>query len=251
MLSRAVQVLEQLAQQGECGVRELARSLGVAASTAHHLLASLEQLHLLQRTPEHRYRLGWRAASLGHTLSNGFLPAGLSREILTTLARETGETAHLGTLEGTEVVYLAKVEGHHAVRLASQVGQRFPAHATACGKALLAFDADSTDAVIARGLRPLTSHTLTDEAALRAQLAEIRAGALARDSEEIEPHAACAAVPVHGPDGVPVRFALSVSGAQQRIEESVSALEAPLRRAARALADALYGNDDQPRTAAA
>jgi DNA-binding IclR family transcriptional regulator len=147
-------------------------------------------------------------------------------------------------LQSTEVVYLAKVEGHHAVRLASAVGQRFPAHATACGKALLAYDPAAADAVIARGLQALTPHTLTDERALRAELADVRAGALARDSEEIELHAACAAVPVlpHGDE--PVRFALSVSGARPRIEDSLPMLDAALRSAAGALARRLYGDDD-------
>jgi DNA-binding IclR family transcriptional regulator len=245
VLARAIRVLEDFAHQDECGVRELARSLEVSPSTAYHLLAGLERLGLLQRTADRRYRLGWRAAALGSALSKGFRPAELAEEVLAELARETGETAHLGILQGTEVVYLAKVEGHHAVRLASQVGQRFPAHATACGKALLAFDDTAAEAVVARGLPALTAHTLTDESALRAELADVRAGALARDSEEIELHAACAAVPVLPHGAEPVRFALSVSGARPRIEESLPMLEAALRRAAGALARRLYGDDDE------
>lgn len=250
-LVRAVRVLEDFAHQDECGARELARSLGVSPSTAYHLLANLERLGLLQRTADRRYRLGWRAATLASALSKGFRPAELSADVLAQLARETGETAHLGTLQGTEVVYLAKVEGHHTVRLASQVGQRFPAHATACGKALLARDPAGTDAVIALGLPALTPHTVTDEHAFRAQLAGIRAGALARDCEEIELHAACAAVPVLPNGDEPVRFALSVSGARQRVEESLPMLDAALRRAATALAGLLYGDEDHIRPAAA
>lgn len=241
LLARALQALEGFVHRDVCGVRQLARDLDISPSTAAHLLTGLERLGMLQRTDDRRYRLGWRAAALGSVLAAGFRPAELAAEVLSQLAGETGETAHLASLHGTDVVYLAKVEGRHAVRLASQVGQRFPAHATACGKALLAFDRAAADAAIARGLRALTEQTVTDEAALRAQLDAIRAGGLARDREEIELHAACAALPVLPRADEPVRLALSVSGARPRIEQSLPMLEAALRRATVALSERLHG----------
>lgn len=240
-LGRSLGALEAFGEQDEWGVRELGRRLDLSPSTAYHIVSGLERLGLLQRTEGRRYCLGWRAGTLGAALSHGFRPAELSREVLARLAERTGETAHLGTRQRGEVVYLAKIEGHHAVRLQSQVGQRFPAHATACGKALLAYDSDAAEALVARGLVALTPHTITDTAALRAQLTAIRAGALARDVEEIELHAACAAVPVLPGDGSPVRFALSVSGPRERIEATLPVIEASLTEAAATLADRLYG----------
>jgi len=63
---------------------------------------------------------------------------GLLGSILDDLARQFGETVHLGRLDGAHIVYLAKRESVHPLRLYSAIGRRLPAHATALGKALLA-----------------------------------------------------------------------------------------------------------------
>lgn len=250
-LERSITVLETFGGgQDEWGIRALARHLGLSSSSVFRVVSGLHHAGLVQRTVEGRYRLGWRAGSLAVALTDGFRPAELAGEVLEELAAATGETAHLGSLYGREVVYLAKVEGHHAVRLSSRVGQRFPAYATGCGKALLAFDSSATDAVLLDGLLPLTPHTVTDESSLLSELADIRAGALARDNEEIELHAACAAVPVFPPDGGHVRYALSVSGPRERIESTLTLLERSLRAAAAALAGRLHGIEkDRPAAA--
>lgn len=248
-LARPLTVLEAFGRQDEWGVRELARELGWSPSTLHHAVRSLERVGLVERTQDRRCRLGWRAGRLGSVMSQAFRPARLATEVLETLALTTGETAHAGTLVGSELVYLAKVEGHHAVRLASKVGQRFPAHATACGKALLAHDPAAAEAVLAGELVALTPRTITRPRALAAELELIRAGGLARDREEIEPHSACAAVPVATPEGEPVRYAISVSGPRERIEETLPALESALRIAAVALAQRLYGIEARPQAA--
>jgi DNA-binding IclR family transcriptional regulator len=239
-LQRALLVLEGFAEREEWGVRELSRRLEVSPSTASHLLAGLERLGILQRTTDRRYRLGWRAGVLGPILAAGFRPGELAAGVVAELARRTGETAHLGTLSGDDVVYLAKVEGRHAVRIASRLGQRFPAAVTACGKALLAYDAVAADRVLAGPLPALTAHTITEPDALRAELAAIRAGALARDVEEIELHAACAALPVLAPDGT-AQFALSVSGPRDRIAENLAVIGPALAAGAAELADRLHG----------
>jgi DNA-binding IclR family transcriptional regulator len=249
MLVRAVEVLEAFEQREEWGVRELARERGASPSSMHHVVTALERMGMLQRTQDRRYRLGWRAGGLGVVLGQAFRPAQLANDVLETLAASTGETAHMGTLTDGEVVYLAKVEGHHAIRLSSKVGQRFPAHATACGKALLAHDRAAAAAVSARRLVSLTPHTITDPEALEVELEAIRRGGLARDCEEIELHSACAALPVLPHDGEPTRYALSVSGPRQRIEESLPALEEALHTAAAALSQRLYGTETRPAAA--
>jgi len=59
---------------------------------------------------------------------------------LTELFQATGETVHLAVLHGSDVVYLAKLYGRRQVRSPSRIGGRAPAHCTAVGKALLAYD---------------------------------------------------------------------------------------------------------------
>lgn len=249
-LGRALRALEVCAERGECGVRELARTLDVSPSTAANLLAGLERLHLLQRTSTRRYRLGWRAASLGTILSEGFRPAAIAEDVLEGLAERTGETAHFATLEGTEVVYLAKVEGSHAVRLESRIGMHVPAHATACGKALLAFNEAAMEAVLRGRPKALTPHTIVRASELRSHLATVRADRIAVDLEEVQLHGACVGAPVLAPGEEPPRYAFSVSGPRERIVEELSALSSAVSDAAADLAARLYGHDDARQEAA-
>lgn len=249
-MGRALLALEVCADRGECGVRELARELGVSPSTAANLLGGLERLRLLQRTSDRRYRLGWRAAALGRVLSEGFRPAALAEGVLAQLVEVTGETAHFATLEGTEVVYLAKVEGRHAVRVASRVGMHVPAHATACGKALLAFDGAAREAVLRGRPKALTPHTIVRAGELRAQLEEVRVEGIALEMEEVQLHGACVGAPVIAPDGQPPRYAISVSGPRGRIAENLPALRHAMAQAAAQLSAQLYGRPDaQPKAA--
>jgi DNA-binding IclR family transcriptional regulator len=240
-LGRALLILEGFADRADWGVRELSRALEISPSTASHLLTGLERLGVLERTPARRYRLAWRAGVLGTVLAAGFRPGEVAEPVVAGLAARTGETAHLATLAGDDVVYLVKVEGRHAVRIASRLGQRFPAAVTACGKALLAHDPVAAERVLARPLTALTEHTITDPDALRAALADIRAGALARDVEEIELHAACAALPVLAPHGG-AQYALSVSGPRDRIEGNLDEIGSSLSAAVADLAGRLHGS---------
>ena len=91
------------------------------------------------------------------------------------LAAETRETSFLGVRDRTQVLYVAKVDGGQPVRLAASVGSTMPLHSTGIGKALLAFaDEQVVEAILEGPLAQRTANTITDPAALRAALAEVR-----------------------------------------------------------------------------
>jgi DNA-binding IclR family transcriptional regulator len=95
--------------------------------------------------------------------------------MLTDLAVETGETAHLGILAGTEVIYVEIAESPQLVRACVARGDRLPAHCVASGKAILAYsDADQVERFIAQGLKPLTRHTITNARDFEDDLAATR-----------------------------------------------------------------------------
>lgn len=124
-------------------------------------------------------------------------------------------------LDGADVVYLDKLESSHPIRLTSMVGGRNPAHATAVGKALLAWTYATDDAI--RGwlerigsLRGRTPNTITDEQGLVREMARIRADGYARDMEESELGVRCVAVPVFLGRTIP-DAAISVSAPRDRL----------------------------------
>jgi IclR family KDG regulon transcriptional repressor len=220
VIDRAVAILEALGtRDDDLSLFELAERLDLHKSTIHRLLMVLERHRLVERHPESgKYGLGLKLFELG---SKAFDRLGLgerARPYLERLAAETGETAHLCTLEAGEVLYLEKVEPSRTVRVPSSVGRRNPAHCTAVGKALLAFlPPTEVDALIRdRGLKAYTRHTLTTPALLKRELRAIRDRGYAIDDEEIEEGLRCIGAPVRDHSGRVVA-SMSIAGPAFRL----------------------------------
>ncbi len=141
-VERALSILQLLAaEKGELSASEISRKLGLPQSTAFRLLVTLAASGFVEQNPDNdRYRLGVSCLALGSTfLANSDLR---QRAIpyLERLRDETGETVHLGILDGYDIVYLDKLPGLHPIGLmSSKVGAHAPSYCTGLGKALLAF----------------------------------------------------------------------------------------------------------------
>ena len=138
------------------------------------------------------------------------------------VAGSCGETVHVATLDGVEVVYLAKVDSIHQVRMASAVGRRLPAHCTAVGKALLSAIPDDELSRRYGGeedpLPAMTPNSITRLAKLRDDLAQVRDRGYALDDCESNRDVRCVAASVCEPGGTPVA-ALSISVPTSRTGE--------------------------------
>lgn len=220
------------------GVGEMARRLGVHKSSASRLAATLSTAGYLQATDRPgRYQLGAKLVRLA-----GLVPqtADLSRAalpILRPLVKRIGDTGHLVSLDGAEVVTLAVVEGWRNMRMHSVVGKRSPAHATATGRALLASLPPESVSQLHEGrqLEQRTPRTITTVEALLAQLELVRAQGFAFDDEELEPGLRCVAAPVFDHAGRAVA-AIGISAPASRLAgESVNALAADVKEAAAAI----------------
>lgn len=195
----------------EWGVSEVARTLEMPKSGAHSQLSALAEIGVLRRTSDSRYRLGWRLVSLTQTLLES---AGLCDEVrpeLQHLRARGGKacSAQVNVPDGSDVIVVDRVVGpdFRSDALAGG-GRRLPAHSTASGKILLAYDEISEDSV---NLRPLTQATITKSGELHEKLAAVRAGGIGWDFEETYPGIECVAAPVRALDGS-VAAAVSISG---------------------------------------
>jgi len=137
-VDRALQILEMLRTEPALRLSDVARRLGVANSTAHRLLAALAHRGLVEQEPaSRRYTSGPTLIAIGRAaLLHGEL-ATRARPALERLARELGETIHLGVREGATVRYLDAVESVRMIRVSARTGSTMPAHWTSTGKALL------------------------------------------------------------------------------------------------------------------
>jgi DNA-binding IclR family transcriptional regulator len=183
---RALDVLEELAQAGHLTRTDLARRLKIPKSSLHGILRTLELRGWVELDPgRSTYHLGVRSLIVGASFVDEDLVVARTAPALDALAAATGETVHLGRLQGAEIVYMAKRESVHPLRMFSAVGRRLPAHATALGKALLAQRSDDeVRAILPEVLNPLTPRTICDADVLIERLAEVREAGYAIDNEE-------------------------------------------------------------------
>ena len=195
---------------------ELVRRVGLNKTTAYRLLTALEAEGLVERAGE-GYRVGPELGALaGRALGSRELREAARAE-LAALADATGETAHLEVRVGRETLILDEAMGGHRVGTTPSVGTRWPAHATSTGKVLLAALADDDlEPLLSLPLPALTPRTITGKAALRRELARVRARGYATGIEELEPGFMAVAVPVRDRDGRVVA-ALGIDGPRVRL----------------------------------
>ncbi len=240
MVARAFRLLDAFSpDRPELTVRELALRSGVPRSTTHRLVGELLEWGALERGPR-GVRLGVKLFELGtrapmpHRLVEGASPH------LHTLRAFTGLTANLAVREGDHVVYLEKIGARDLRVPHSRLGGRGELHATALGKAILAFSpGGDVDAYLERPLPALTRATITDPDALRTELARVRRAGAAYDLAESFDGLFCVAAPVRDRRGMALA-ALSVTGATARAqaERFAPAVIATARALERELASA-------------
>ncbi|HET6360976.1 MAG TPA: IclR family transcriptional regulator [Gemmatimonadota bacterium] len=218
-VQRAIALLKVFSdERPEWGLSELARAARLNKTTAYRLLTALEVEGMVSRSRvTDAWRLGNGAIALGALAlrSNDLMTA--SRPELEALVRETGETASLEVLVGDEVLILDGIEGPSLVGASSEVGTRWPAHATSTGKVLLAAEAGYGSAGRrSRRLRRLTPRTITDPARLDREFDRVRERGWATAVEELETGYVAVGAPVLDHAGVALA-AISVGGPASRL----------------------------------
>lgn len=226
-LDRALQVLEFVGERPR-RISEIATSLDVHHSTALRFLHTLRKHGFVQELPDRSYRLGPTMFRLGFQALEGIELRSLARPAMEQLRELTGETVHLGSLEDGTVVYVEKVEAAHPVRMHSRIGAVARLHCTGVAKGIVAFlpPADRDRLLDDYELVRMTDHTLTDRAALDADLALSRERGYAVDAEENEPGIHCISAPVYSAQGVPIG-AFSVTAPISRVDRETLLSFAP------------------------
>jgi DNA-binding IclR family transcriptional regulator len=194
---RTLEILECLGTSSEKqSVATLSRELAIPKSSLHGILRTMTTCGWLETDATGTlYGLGLRALLTGATYVERDDIVSLTHRTLDSLSDLTGETVHLGRLDGSNVIYLAKRESVHALRLYSAVGRRLPAHATALGKSLLAQLPDGeVDRRLTWPLKSLTSRTIVEPSALHHELDLIRERGFATDHGENADGIRCMAV---------------------------------------------------------
>jgi DNA-binding IclR family transcriptional regulator len=230
----SLRIIEALKRLDGAGVTAVANDLGIPKSTAHNHLRTLEDEGYVTSNGS-TYRIGLQFLELGEYKRNRMDIYEKARPEVAALAEKTGEMANAAVEEHGEGIYITRAEGTEAVTVDTYAGKRVKLHCTALGKTILAeLSEERVDEIIdTHGLPARTDNTITDRAALKSELAEVRKRGYAYDREERLPGLRCVAAPVVPEDG-DIVAALSVSGPTTRIEGELFQEEIPklLRSAA-------------------
>ena len=185
-VDRAAAILKALAGgQGRLGVSELADRLGLARPTVHGLLQTLlAQGFVEQDRVSEKYQLGAGLLQLGYSYLDVNELRSRSITYAAQLAVRTKFAVRVGVMHGTTAVVVHHVFRPDATLQILEVGSQLPLHASALGKALLAFaSTDTIDNLLSVPLERLTKRTPT-AGALRIQLNTIRLQAIATERDE-------------------------------------------------------------------
>lgn len=230
---------------GERGytLMEVARALGWTKATAFRHLVTLTSLGYLELDADTgRYRPTVRVLRLGSAyLSAASLPE-LAGPALERLSARFGESVNMAVLDGTEVVYVARVGSKRILSTNLRVGARLPAHCTSMGKVLLAYldEAQQRELMARMTFERFTPRTVTSAARLRQQLRSIRAAGWAVNDQELDMGLRSCAAPVFGRGGRAVAAVnMSVSSAQATRAEVEARYVPPVVETARQITEAM------------
>ncbi len=186
----------------ELTVSEVAARTGLARPTARRLLITLEQLGYV-RSVNGSYSLTTQVLRLGTSVIAAQGIWDFARPHLTALVARTGESSSMSQLDGSDIVYTARVPVPKIIALAVSIGTRFPAVATSMGKVLLAdLEPDALEAVLELGSNSGIIPRITPtRAALDEDLATIRERGWALSDELLSLGIRSIAAPVRDLDG--------------------------------------------------
>lgn len=200
------------------GVTDLARHLGLTKSNTHRLLQTLVASGYVRNLEQSgKYELTLKLWELGAAIVDRLDLRTVAIEYMERLCQVSSETVHLSVLEGSEVIYLAKVDSPHPVRAYSRVGGRAPAYCVATGKVLLAYAPATLIDQISLELKPFTALTITTPNELRTDLEKVRRTGYAVNRGEWRDSVCGVAAPIWNAAGQ-VCAAIGLSGPVDRFK---------------------------------
>lgn len=210
-------ILQELSSAGGMGLNEITQRTRVAKSTVFRVLSTLHSLGYVLRDERRNYHI---SPSLSNLASEAATAEALRRAALPQMLRlrdEFGETVNLGHLAFDKVVYLEVVPSEYALRLSERPGASIHAHASALGKAILAFSPPEVveSLVSGRTLPRITRNTICDPEEFRRELKRTRERGYSLDKGETTLLATCLGAPILDASGTAIA-AMSISGPASR-----------------------------------
>lgn len=202
------------------GVREVARELDLAKTTAHRLLQVLVDGGYVSRDGNSsRYSLNLKLWALSNAGLQRFNVRDFARRHMIDLCRATGETVYLSMLQDVQVVVIDKVDADQPLQVFSTIGGRYPAHCLATGKVILAYLGEAYWDEKLNSLPAVTGRTLHTKADLKREFNLVRKQGYAISDGEWVVNVVGVAAPILDATNKPIA-AISIAGPTERFGPS-------------------------------
>ena len=243
-LARGLIVIQAFTQQTpQMTISQLAIKTGLSRAAVRRCLYTLTKLGFAGAEDGQRYSLRPRMLTLSHTYTTSSTLSTAAQPIIERLSAAYRESFSVATLDGEEIVYIARTQVPSRVMAVDlHIGSRLPAYCTSMGRVLLAYlPPEQLEAYLARvDLVPHTTRTITTVEKLRLALRNVRRLGYAIVDQELEVGLRSLAVPVHAPNGrVVATVNLSGNAPRMPVFDMQTHFVAPLRNAAAELSSFL------------
>lgn len=202
-LERGLAVIRAFSREAPAlTLSDVARRTGMTRAAARRFLITLEHLGYVA-TDGKMFTLRPSALQLGYAYLSSFSLAEVAQDHVGRLAESLHESCSASVLDGDEVVYVARAATNRIMTINLAIGTRLPAYCTSMGRVLLAaLSDDALDAYLARvELLALTHRTVTDRAALRKEVQQVRKQGWCLLDQELEVGVRSVAFPLHNSAG--------------------------------------------------
>ncbi|HEX4578139.1 MAG TPA: IclR family transcriptional regulator C-terminal domain-containing protein [Edaphobacter sp.] len=238
-LARGLIVIQAFTQQSpQMTISQLSIKTGLSRAAVRRCLYTLTKLGFAGAEDGSRYSLRPRMLTLSHTYTTSNTLSTAAQPILERMSAALHESFSVATLDGEDIVYIARTQVNRVMAVDLHIGSRLPAYCTSMGRILLAYlPAEQLEQYLAKvNLIPHTTRTITSVEKLRLALRNIRRNGYAICDQEYEVGLRSIAVPVHSSSGRVVAT-LNLSGNAPRLSvlEMQSRFLTPLRNAANEL----------------
>ncbi|MFO1310651.1 MAG: IclR family transcriptional regulator [Burkholderiales bacterium] len=234
VVGKALGILEHVGLSGELTLAELKERTGLPRSTLHRLVKLLVDERFLKRSSPSHYRCTLKLWRIGALTADYDDVDERVQPVLRALAESTGETAHYAVYEEGFSVYVAKADARHPLRAGAQVGGRSPAHASATGKAILSWRAESEIRRVGTGAKRHSPVTIVGPDELSREAERVRRSGHAVSRGEWYEELWAVAAPIVDVRGNVVS-AIGVAGPTERFKANLDAYTRAVMRAAATL----------------
>ena len=218
-LARGLAVIQAFSQRRHhLTISQVSTTTGLSRAAVRRCLYTLSKLGFAGSDDNRHFFLRPRILALGHSYISSMPLATAAQPVLEHISHLLHESCSIATLDGVEIVYIARANVTRIMSIDLGVGSRLPAFCTSMGRAILAnLPPEELESVLARiEFKRYTERTITNPAKLTQALRQIRRDGYSIIDQELEHGLRSMAVPIQNPNGKVVA-ALNIGAHAQRV----------------------------------